>query len=429
MPRRIPAPLEQPNLKSDWSYLVDIIKRGQCTPIISNQLVMDFVFGPQDLTTEWADEVHYPMRDRRDLASIAQFVATTSSDEYLAKSAYLEFLKRTLIQEEKNKPELDFRFERIMDEIEDQDFAFSEVLRYLRPLPYEQHPLLMLASMDMPIFLTTSYHTIIEEALKIVRKNPISATFDWQHEELDDLRPKPNTELRLVLNRGFTLDEIRTLCYDLEIDYEDLPGESKERKITELVTFLERRRLLPELGRVGQRQRPDIPWDDLLRSVETVAALVSGPLSSERRDPAGKSRIQPDVDTPLVYHLFGIDTDPSTLVLTEDNFLDYLLMSSQDMFAIPPRVAQALAYSSLLLLGYEWQSWEFKILCQGLLRERRGRSSRLSLSTLNAPETMEANQDDGSGKEYVEKYLQRHNINVHWGGWQELLAELWRRYR
>jgi len=71
------------------------------------------------------------------------------------------------------------------------------------------------------------------------------------------------TELRQVLVTRFNEDELRTLCFDLGVDYDDLPGEGKVGKARELVAFLDRRSRIPELLKFGRQLRPDVPWPDL----------------------------------------------------------------------------------------------------------------------------------------------------------------------
>ena len=71
------------------------------------------------------------------------------------------------------------------------------------------------------------------------------------------------TELRQELVTRFNEDELRTLCFDLGVDYDGLPGEGKVGKARELVAFLDRRSRIPELLKFGRQLRPDVPWPDL----------------------------------------------------------------------------------------------------------------------------------------------------------------------
>jgi hypothetical protein len=70
------------------------------------------------------------------------------------------------------------------------------------------------------------------------------------------------TRLRQVLATHFDEDELRTLCFDLEIDYDDLAARGKANKARELVEHLERRDLIPDLVRIGKQFRPQVCWDD-----------------------------------------------------------------------------------------------------------------------------------------------------------------------
>jgi len=68
------------------------------------------------------------------------------------------------------------------------------------------------------------------------------------------------TQLRQILVTRFDAGELRTLCFDLGIDYDDLPGEGKANKARELVAYLNRRGRISELLKVGEQLRPDVSW-------------------------------------------------------------------------------------------------------------------------------------------------------------------------
>ena len=75
--------------------------------------------------------------------------------------------------------------------------------------------------------------------------------------------PHPNqnlTQLRRLLVQFFDAGELRTLCFDLAVDYESLPPGGKADKARELLAYLDRHSRVPELLALGRRQRPDVPW-------------------------------------------------------------------------------------------------------------------------------------------------------------------------
>jgi hypothetical protein len=71
--------------------------------------------------------------------------------------------------------------------------------------------------------------------------------------------------LRQFLVERLNDEELRTLCFDLGVDYEILEGGSKVGKARELLTHLDRRFRISDLIETGKRLRPDIPWDDAVR--------------------------------------------------------------------------------------------------------------------------------------------------------------------
>jgi hypothetical protein len=64
--------------------------------------------------------------------------------------------------------------------------------------------------------------------------------------------------LRRMLVERFDIEELRTLCSDLSIDYDALRGEGKEARARELIAYLQRRRQLDQLTSYIRQHRPDI---------------------------------------------------------------------------------------------------------------------------------------------------------------------------
>ncbi len=76
-------------------------------------------------------------------------------------------------------------------------------------------------------------------------------------------QPLGNTEvnlmaLRQALDDGYSDSELRDLCFELEIDYEDLGGDTQSAKARELVLFARRRNLLARLVECVMRDRPHL---------------------------------------------------------------------------------------------------------------------------------------------------------------------------
>lgn len=68
-----------------------------------------------------------------------------------------------------------------------------------------------------------------------------------------------NTLLRQLI-ASFDLEELRTLCFELGVDYDTLRGEGKAGKARELVLSALRTRRLPNLVEAARGLRPNIRW-------------------------------------------------------------------------------------------------------------------------------------------------------------------------
>jgi hypothetical protein len=67
-------------------------------------------------------------------------------------------------------------------------------------------------------------------------------------------------KLRQNIDTYFNDSELRTLCFDMSIDYDDLPGTSKGDKARELVAHCIRHGLMNELVQSCYTRRPHVTW-------------------------------------------------------------------------------------------------------------------------------------------------------------------------
>lgn len=66
--------------------------------------------------------------------------------------------------------------------------------------------------------------------------------------------------LRQKIENLFSREEIKTLCFDLGVDYDNLPGDTKGAMSRELVIFAQRNNLLSELKEQLRVKRPKVNW-------------------------------------------------------------------------------------------------------------------------------------------------------------------------
>lgn len=77
---------------------------------------------------------------------------------------------------------------------------------------------------------------------------------------IEDQQERNLSQLHQKLIRYFSHDELRTICFNLGMDYEDVAGESRNHTARELLRYLERRGLIPKLIDLCRESRPGVTW-------------------------------------------------------------------------------------------------------------------------------------------------------------------------
>ncbi|MCB8923697.1 MAG: AAA family ATPase [Ardenticatenaceae bacterium] len=83
--------------------------------------------------------------------------------------------------------------------------------------------------------------------------------------------------LPAVINERFDEAELRSLCFELDVDYENLPAVGKADKVRELVSYFARRQRIPDLALALQRMRPNGFWEEWLETDTAVSTSSSPP--------------------------------------------------------------------------------------------------------------------------------------------------------
>jgi hypothetical protein len=131
---------------------------------------------------------------------------------------------------------------------------------------------------------------------------------------------------------------------------------------------------------------------------------------------------RPTPANPVVFHLHGHNEMPESLVLTEDDYLDFLVNISRERDLLPPRIQEALTGASLLFIGYSLADWSFRVLFRGLITSTEPSLRRISVIVQLPPPSTRA-------QEYLYKYFNRIDVRVYWGTGRDFVAELQRRWR
>lgn len=135
---------------------------------------------------------------------------------------------------------------------------------------------------------------------------------------------------------------------------------------------------------------------------------------------------KPDTAQPLVYHLHGHYDLPQSMVLTEDDYLDFLIKISENTQFLPSPILRALAGTSLLFVGYSLSDWNFRVLLRGITKTL-GRSTGFPSIAIQLPPGRLSPEDQGRAEEYLEKYLETIHLiklRVYWGNVKDFAYEL-----
>ncbi len=333
--------------------LISDIKKGRVIPILSNSMRIEQIFRDEkaladqvsdtvefdnedltideQLTKEWAAEIHYPMADDYNPARVAQFYQVEQKESLSAKTKYLKFLAQYLldINEEEEG------YQDVVKQMRTQeDASFSEIVQQLDcprfPAGMED-PLRILAKLPLKMYVTTSYYNFIERALEAENKKPRTQVCFW-------LSGKPKPE-----------------------------------------------------------HTPD-------------------PL------------FEPSDTEPIVYHLYGLEDYAQTLVLSEDDYMNFLISVVEDTNTqnpvVPLSLREALAESRLLMLGYRVKDWDFRVLFRFILKFRSNDSAPRGMLIQLKPGSKQIGDKDKS-LEYLGHYFDKKQFDVDWTNPEKFIQKLW----
>lgn len=297
------GPPEAPTLErlkeNDWIVLVDQIKAKKCTPILGTETRSEDIEIRSTIATEWAEEYKFPLRSTVNLARVSRYVAVNFD---------ADFAKRKLCTRLAGVPPPNF---------DDADNPYS-----------------ILASLSIPVFVTTNYDDYMAEALVRADK-----------------------------------DVIREKCR----------------------------------------------WNKLLTDPPSVFGDGYNPTPA----------------APVVFHFHGQIDDLDSLVLTEDDYFEFLINVSRDPKLIPSRIEKALTSTSLLLLGYRLDDWDFRVMFHLLASYLEISTTRTHVAVQLAPLGDEEPEDlRRRAQDYLRAYFssyRRLNIRLYPGTCREFMADLKKR--
>jgi hypothetical protein len=290
--------------EEDWEDLLFKIKDKKCIPFIGAGASASWLPLGEDIITTWIKDYGYPLKDSHQLSRIAQFLAIKEDNDMYPKNILSRVIK------EKSPP--DFRLEE-----------------------HRNTPYVILAELNLPIYITTNYDKFMEAALKSRGKDPVSEFCRWN-----------------------------------------------------------------KLGEAG--------------GITSVFDNGTQYLPTEAR--------------PLVYHLHGIIDQPQSMVLTEDDYIDFIVNLSSNNDIIPHAIRRLLVTSSLLFIGYSLEDMNFRIIFRGIVDYLGVRYQLASVAVLIPPSGISENEQIDAQK-YLERYTRKmFNTRVYWGTGNEFSSDLRKRW-
>jgi hypothetical protein len=140
---------------------------------------------------------------------------------------------------------------------------------------------------------------------------------------------------------------------------------------------------------------------------------------------------RPSAARPLVYHLCGLDAHPQTgaalpgsLALSEDDHLEMLVNLAEgrgkDTADRLPALVRGALFDDVILLGFRLDSWAFRGLYYGLIRQTGQDRDRRGVCVVQLPPEERAKQE-----KYLQGYLDREaRLDIFWGSLEEYALSL-----
>lgn len=317
-----------------WSALESSYQTGRFTPILGPGMTDEILGSREAIAQRWADRWRMPIasQNRADLARVAQYLRVQQKYAGNVVNRVVEYLREEIDERIKGAAQDDVFFELDPDAKPEQTIIKAGE----RLLQNPESAYRVAAAMPVPVFVTTNWTLLLEQALKA---------------QTPEKRPKT-------------------------------------------VYF---------------------PWNSAGDWPETIY------------------NDEPTVTEPLVYHLFGRLDDPDSLVLTEDDYFEWLtawVANLHDKTKVPDLLKKRLIGRSLLFLGYHLDDWEFRAVFQAInsipkSQELLPKNKHVGVQL--SPGCQEVQPE--AAQEYLESYFGNHQVSIYWADTKKFLDEYRRRMR
>ncbi|MBN2004491.1 MAG: CHAT domain-containing protein [Anaerolineae bacterium] len=179
-----------------WSGLLRNIQQGQVTPIIGPRVHGEWLPTPVEIAGWWAAEHGYPFPDRDSLPRVARYMASSQGEDF-PRDQLLFLLKDELLARLPEELRPRKKFATLTELIEAVGWQTLTAAN-----PNEMHR--VLASLNLPLYLTTNPDSFMIEALKAAGKQPDRELCRWNEwldgwpsrfEDDPDYEPTPESPM------------------------------------------------------------------------------------------------------------------------------------------------------------------------------------------------------------------------------------------
>jgi len=161
-----------------WTGLIKYIQTGKCTPIIGPRARAQWLPDPTDVARAWAAEYGYPFSDKTNPVGLAQYMAISQGEDF-PRFELLEAMRKMVEQRVPEPLRAGFRYDGLTELVHMIGWQTLTA-----GSPHDVHA--TLASLDLPLYLTTNPDNFMTEALKAQGKQPVREICRW-NEMLDGL--------------------------------------------------------------------------------------------------------------------------------------------------------------------------------------------------------------------------------------------------
>lgn len=141
---------------------------------------------------------------------------------------------------------------------------------------------------------------------------------------------------------------------------------------------------------------------------------------------------EPTPENPLVYHIFGLEAYPESMVLNEDDYFDFLVHVASDSNsakpALPLYLLEALSRSSLLLLGYRLRDWDFRVMFRGLIKPYPASTKKYNVAIQLDPKKFSDHETARNIIRYLEGYFDDGDFAVQFDTAHNFVGSLYARW-